>query len=184
MLISTQVISNYLKNWADLHYPSGINTTALGIMYKIQNQIAPQYLTNTCPPLTNERTQYNLRTGMNITIPPQRTTTYQNSFYPQSIKDWNSLPGEIRTATSTMNFKDKLESSLGLRTNKLYHHDSNKAAINQTRMRLGLSGLGSHRHEYKHIYNPKCQTCNARTEDLTHYFLLCPTYANPRPTFL
>jgi hypothetical protein len=37
------------------------------MMYKIQNKLVPTYLRNACPPLTRERTTYNLRTGMDIT---------------------------------------------------------------------------------------------------------------------
>jgi hypothetical protein len=51
-------------------------------------------------------------------------------------------------------------------------------------MRLGLSGLSSHRHDYNHINNPKCPTCAAKKEDPTHYFLLCPTFATHRPTLV
>jgi hypothetical protein len=64
----------------------------LNLMFKIQNNLAPKYLTDLCPKLTSERTTYDLRTGMNITQPQTKTTTYQKSFFPQSIKDWNNLP--------------------------------------------------------------------------------------------
>jgi hypothetical protein len=44
--------------------------------------------------------------------------------------------------------------------------------------------LASQRKDYNHIENPKCPTCNAKCEDPTHYFLLCPTYEAPRADFL
>jgi hypothetical protein len=152
-------------------------------MFKIQNNQSPPYLTNLCPPLTRDRTLYNLRSNMNITTPQQRTATYQNSFFPQTIKDWNNLDRASRTLPSIGSFKEFLRKSTGLNTNKLFHHDSSKAAISQTRMRLGLSGLSSHRHDYNHINNPKCLTCSAKKEDPTHYFLLCPTFATHRTIF-
>jgi hypothetical protein len=156
----------------------------LGIMYKIQTQIAPPYLRSVCPPLTRDRTSYNLRTSDNITTPHQRTSTYQQSFYPHTIKDWNNLDRNTRNSTSITNFKDKLKKSTGAVTNKLFHHNSARAAINHTRMRLGLSALSSQRHDYKHIDKPTCKTCGAKSEDPTHYFLLCPTYSAHRPTLL
>jgi hypothetical protein len=137
-----------------------------------------------CPPLTRDRTDYNLRTGLNVTVPQQRTTTYHNSFIPQTIKDWNELSNNLRQAVSLDVFKDLLKKSTGFQINKLFHHDSNKAAINLTRIRLGLSGLSSQRHDYKHIDNPKCPTCGAKSEDPLHFFLLCPTYEGPRPPLL
>jgi hypothetical protein len=89
-----------------------------------------------------------------------------------------------RNAKTIDNFKDKLKHSMGLRTNHLYHHYPSKAAVNHTRIRLGLSGLSSQRFDYKHIDNPKCPLCNAPREDPIHYFLLCPNHAEPRINFL
>jgi hypothetical protein len=153
-------------------------------MFKIQNNKAPPYLTNSCPPLTRDRTLYNLRSNMNITTPQQRTSTYQNSFFPQTIKDWNNLDRASRILPSIESFKEFLKKSTGPHTNKLFHHDQSKAAISHTRMRLGLSGLSSHRCDYNHINNSKCPTCSAKKEDPTHYFLLCPTFARHRPTLV
>jgi hypothetical protein len=156
----------------------------LNVMYKIQNGLTPPYLSNACPPLTRERTNYNLRTGMNITIPPLRTTSYQKSFLPQTITDWNNLEDNIKKLPSIDSFKDKLKKSSSPKPNPLFHHDCSKAAINHTRIRLGLSGLCSHRYNYNHIHDPKCPTCDAKCEDPTHYFLTCPTYSTQRHNFL
>ena len=156
----------------------------MSLMFKIQQGISPPYLIELCPPLTRDRTEYNLRTGMNITIPAQRTTTYHKSSFPQSINDWNNLNIQTRNSTTIENFKDKQKSTSPHKPNPLYHHNSCNAAINQTRMRLGLSALSSQRHDYNHIDDPRCRSCNAKTEDTTHYFLICPTYAIARPTLM
>jgi hypothetical protein len=156
----------------------------MNVMFKIQHNLVPPYLHNICPPLTRDRTTYDLRTGMNITVPNQRTTTYQKSFFPQSIKDWNNLNKNFRQATSIDSFKDKLKATSNQKSNPLYHHNNNNAAINQTRMRLGLSALSFQRYEYKHIDDPKCRTCNAGIEDPVHYFMTCPTYVLPRPALM
>jgi hypothetical protein len=153
-------------------------------MFKIQHNLTPQYLKGICPQLTRERTAYDLRTGMNITTPLPKTVTYQKSFLPNSINDWNNLSMDIRNLPSISSFKDHQKKTSGLKTNSLYHHDSSKAAINHTRIRLGLSALSSQRFDYNHINDPRCLTCGARNEDPTHYFMLCPTYNGPRPTFI
>jgi hypothetical protein len=153
-------------------------------MFKIQNGISPTYLSDICPPLTRDRTDYNLRTGMNITVPAQRTTSYQKSFIPQSIKEWNNLDLTLRTITSIEHFKDKQKATSAHKPNPLYHHSNNKAAINQTRMRLGLSALSSQRHDYNHIDDPKCRFCNSKIEDTIHYFLICPTFSLVRPALM
>jgi hypothetical protein len=156
----------------------------LNVMFKIQNGLSPHYLTNSCPPLTRERTNYNLRTGMNITIPPLRTTTYQKSFFPNTINDWNNLKDQTKNLPSLDTFKEHLKKESGSKPNPLYHHDSSKAAINHTRIRLGLSGLSSHRCKYNHITDPKCPTCDAKCEDISHYFFSCPTYFTQRQNFI
>jgi hypothetical protein len=110
----------------------------MNVMFKIQNGLVPPYLADTCPPLTRDRTTYHLRSGMNITTPQIRTSTYQKSFFPQTINDWNELDRATRGLKTIDTFKDKLKNSLGYKTNHLYHQYPSKAAVNQTRMRLGL----------------------------------------------
>jgi hypothetical protein len=156
----------------------------MNLMYKIQHNISPQYLKEICPQLTRERTTYDLRTGMNITTPLPKTATYQKSFVPQSINDWNNLAVDIRELPSIDSFKYYHKKTCALKTNSLYHHNSSSAAINHTRIRLGLSGLSAQRFDYNHINDPRCLTCGARNEDTIHYFLLCPTYSGPRPEFI
>jgi hypothetical protein len=152
----------------------------LVLMYKLQHNMAPHYLSDSCPLLTRERTNYDLRTGMNITQPPTKTTTYQNSFFPKTIKDWNNLNNVTRTSISISSFKEKLKKSLKLKSNPLFYLYSTRAATHQTRIRLGLSGLSSQRCDYNHIKDPRCPSCHAKLEDPQHFFLLCPTFDGPR----
>jgi hypothetical protein len=156
----------------------------LNVMFKIQNSLTPNYLKEACPPLTRDRTNYELRSALNITTPQQRTTCYQKSFYPQTIKDWNSLPRNQRLITSLDSFKELQKAKAGLKNNKLFHHNSSKAAIDLTRIRLGLSGLSAQRFDYNHIDDPRCLTCGAKSEDPQHFFLTCPTYTRARHTLL
>jgi hypothetical protein len=156
----------------------------LNIMFKLQRGLAPIYLKSRCPPLTMDRTNYNLRSGVNVTMPQVRTTTYQKSFFPQTINDWNELGRTTREVRSLSTFKEKIKLTAGYELNSLYQKSNGKAAVNQTRMRLGLSGLSSQRYDYNHIKDPKCQSCNSKTEDPVHFFLLCPTHTIHRGVFL
>jgi hypothetical protein len=155
----------------------------LNVMFKLQRGMAPPYLQNICPPLTRDRTIYNLRTGCNITMPQIKTSTYQNSYFPQSIKDWNNLAKIDKEIISINTFKEHQKKNSGYKVNHLYHLYSTKAAVNHTRIRLGLSGLASQRFDYKHIKDPKCPICNAKVESPVHYFLTCPAYAAYRDEF-
>ena len=89
-----------------------------------------------------------------------------------------------RGCPSIDSFKEYQKKNSGFKTNPLFNKYSTKESINQTRIRLGLSGLSSQRHDYNHIDSPKCLSCNARREDPTHYFLLCPTYEESWADFL
>jgi hypothetical protein len=153
-------------------------------MFKIQKGLIPQYLITACPPLTRDRTTYNLRSGWDITTFQTKTTTYQKSFFPQSVKDWNGLDRTMRSIKTLDTFKDHQKKNAGFKTTKLYHHRSNAPAINHTRIRLGLSGLASQRFDYNHIDDPRCIKCGAKREDPIHYFLTCPVFENPRREFL
>jgi hypothetical protein len=156
----------------------------MNVMFKLQHGLLPPYLIQICPPLTRDRTSYDLRSGMNITTPQMRTTTYQQSFFPKSIKEWNELDMIARGCPSIDSFKELHKKRNIYKSNPLFRKYSNKSAVNQTRIRLGLSGLSSQRHDYNHIDNPKCLTCHATCEDPPHYFLLCPTYEVARADFL
>ena len=127
---------------------------------------------------------HNLRTGSNVTMPQIRTSTYQNSFFLQSIKNWNKLSKKDRELGTICTFKEHQNKRSGFKNNHLYHLYSSRAATNHTRIRLGLSGLASQRCDYKHIEDPKCQKCNAKVEDPAHYFLACPIYAACRVEFM
>jgi hypothetical protein len=156
----------------------------LNLMYKVQNNLTPAYLSGACPPLTRDRTNYNLRSAMNISTPQLKTTSYQKSFFPQTITDWNHLDPTTRNLPSINAFKEKLKTSSSPKPNPLFHHDCSKAAINLSRIRMGLSGLNHQRYEYNHIPDPCCPTCDAPREDITHYFLTCATYSAQRRKFL
>jgi hypothetical protein len=156
----------------------------LNVMFKLQRGMAPDYLLNLCPPLTRDRTTCNLRTGSNVTMPQIKTSTYQNSYFPQTIKDWNELATKDREVGTIATFKENQKKKLGYKVNHTFHLYSSRAAVNHTRMRLGLSGLASQRFDYKHITDPKCIRCNAKVENPVHYFLNCPAYAAHRAEFL
>jgi hypothetical protein len=156
----------------------------MNMMFKIQNGLAPPYLTEMFPPLTRDRTIYNLRSGGNITTPKNKTATYQNSFYPQSIGDWNKLKLDIRNAKTIETFKEHQKKNCGYKTNTLYHQYPSKAVTNHTRLRLGLSGLSSHRCDYNHIDNSKCPLCPSQREDPIHFFLTCPAHEAHRDEFM
>jgi hypothetical protein len=156
----------------------------LGLMYKIQKDLAPEYLIQACPPLVGAVHHYNLRNIEDITTPLGRKAGYFNSFMPSSIRLWNGLDRNIRSSPSVDSFKYNLKKARSRKKNKLYPAFNGTKAVNHTRMRLGLSGLKSQRHDYNHVNNSTCDYCGARKEDPMHYFLQCRAFNLMRETLL
>ena len=63
-------------------------------------------------PLTNQISNYNTRSSGKpvFCIPRPRTLSYQHSFFPSTIRNWNNLPREIANSTSISSFKNLISS--------------------------------------------------------------------------
>ena len=152
----------------------------LSIMYKIQNGLAPNYIIDVCPQIIDDITPYQLRNRANLRGIATRTSSFMKSFYPQTIKDWNTTDLAIRSQPSVSSFKQKLKEIAGYKSYKLFSYGDRHGRINQTRIRLGLSGLNYHRWRVNFIENPSCLKCNHVLEDPIHYFFDCPCYTTQR----
>ena len=77
----------------------------LTLFYKITNYMTPQYLADIVPPTVGDRQIYNLRSRDNITQIHAQKQRYTKSFFPATIREWNSLPMEIRNSPTLCTFK-------------------------------------------------------------------------------
>jgi hypothetical protein len=152
----------------------------LCLMYKMQRNLAPPYLTLICPPLVGEISNYPLRNATNIAAPMGRKSGYFNSFMPSAIRAWNGLDRNIRSRKSIDSFKYHLKKKRGRHKNKLYPRFNGSWAVQHTRMRLGLSGLMVQRHDYNHVPRSTCEYCGARKDDTMHFFLQCQVFDQMR----
>jgi hypothetical protein len=156
----------------------------LCLMYKIQSNLAPTYLIDSCPPLVGEVCHYNLRNSNDISLPMGKKTGYVGSFMPSAIRAWNALEPTIKNRNSLDSFKYNLKKAKSKKKTKLYSNFNGSRAINHTRMRMGLSGLKAQRHSYNHVTHPTCDYCGAKKEDAMHYFFQCNTFNNARVPLL
>ena len=60
-------------------------------MHKIVNGEAPSYLIDLLPNRTDNAVAYNLRNKNDFKIPFSRLCSYENSYYPSTLKFWNEL---------------------------------------------------------------------------------------------
>ena len=75
------------------------------IMYKMQNNLVPQYLSILVS--RPRQTHYLLRDNNRIPTIFAKTNIYMNSFLPRTISNWNALPQQTKLATSPESFKHK-----------------------------------------------------------------------------
>ena len=57
------------------------------LLYKIINNLAPNYLMQLLPPRVQQFSRYPLRNSEDFAIPVTRTATYYNSFLPTALRD-------------------------------------------------------------------------------------------------
>ena len=82
------------------------------LFYKILHGLAPNYLANLVPPLVQEISSDNLRNSDHIQNFQANTNLFGNSFFPSTIRAWNSLPDDIKQAPSVVSFKYRLNRNL------------------------------------------------------------------------
>ena len=149
----------------------------LNLFYKMVNGLSPPYLSSLLPLPVNRVSSYNLRNSNDIQTIPARTNLYYNSFLPSAIREWNSLPLDIRNSDSLYSFKRNLNNQHRF-VPKYYFSGNQKLQILHTRLRTGCSSL-NHDLFVKNITDtPLCQC--GETETSQHYFLSCRLYQNQR----
>ena len=110
-------------------------------MQNSQEYLAPRYLTELFPKLSNKRTNFRLRSRENFTqlrtVEPLR---FKSLFFPSAIIGWNSLDLDVRNSVSLPTFKAKTRSILFLHTyNGLYDCSfARRASVDHIRLRLGF----------------------------------------------
>ena len=97
----------------------------LFLLYKIINNLAPNYLMQLLPPRLQQFSRYPLRNSEDFAIPVTRTATYYNSFLPTALRDWNVLSPDTRNAPTLNSFKYTLRNNQVL-VSKYFDHELRK----------------------------------------------------------
>ena len=152
------------------------------IMYKVLHGNAPEYLLSLCPPSRSSSVTYNLRNNNDILPFYCKYSVFRNSFYPATVKLWNELGDNLKNSQTVTSFKKELKNIMLTNRNVYFSMFDGRAAVNLTRIRLGLSGLNGHRSLYRFIDYSYCPKCNYVIENSEHFLLFCPSYAAYRET--
>jgi hypothetical protein len=76
----------------------------LFLFYKIVNGQVPDYLKELVPPAVADINDYNLRNRLNMSQPSCRLSTYQQTYFPSTIKLWNTLDLNLRQLPTLPSF--------------------------------------------------------------------------------
>ena len=140
----------------------------------------PDYLTLTLTQTRGAVTQRRLRNTDTMTLPPNRTTSFQRSFIPDTTRLWNRLPQFIRASSSPATFKKTLTKHTGVTAPPTYYSIGNKTGNTlHTQLRTGTLPLNAFLFQTQKTEAPHCP-CGFRQEDTTHFILHCPLYERLR----
>ena len=152
------------------------------LFYKIVNGLTPSYLTELLPSQHQDTHTYPTRSRSNFMHLHSRTNLYRNSFFPQTVRDWNNLPEYIRSIPSLSSFKSYLFKD---KSEPPYYNIGNrKSQIHHARLRMNCSPLKSTLFQKNLVESPFC-SCNSNIVETTKHFLLdCPKYSSIRNSTL
>ena len=78
----------------------------------MSNQLIPGHLPSLIPQQVNAFSNHNLRNSNDINTIKSNTSLYHNSFVPSTLRQWNSLPTELRQLKTLSSFKTSFKNDL------------------------------------------------------------------------
>ena len=178
MTTMTMKFTSKEKLFLDLgweNYKTRIDYLSLCLFHKIHTYETRPQIRQCMPPLNqnfsitrSQRFYNNYQT---------RDTEFNNSFFPKTLKTWNSLPVYLRNL-DIQEFKQELSVLMKPRKNRLYNVGSKFGNSIHTQIRLNCSQLNSHLYSFGLSVTPNC-LCQAQ-ETTKHFLLECFLYSNER----
>ena len=144
----------------------------LVLLFKIQNDLTPQYLNQSLPPLQSGSLRYS-------NAPKYReifcnTTRYMNSFFPDAVRSWNSVGVDFSSTLSIAVFKKNLTNLIRPKPRPTFGISDCSGVRFIFQLRLGLSPLKFHkkRHNFLDTLEDLCD-CGSACEDTAHFLFSC-----------
>ena len=169
--------------WTSIRF-KGEQHHRLILFYKIVNNLAPSYLKDVLPRRVNIRTDYNLRNSQDIDVPFCRLNRYLYSFFPSTIRAWNTLDDAKRTSPSVAAFKSSFRGNTDLSVPSWYYQGTRVWSVHHTRLRMNCSKLNYDLSMKMFVIPSAACSCGNPKEDAHHFFYICSNYDHIRPTFL
>ena len=125
------------------------------------------------PPRVGNETPYSLRNADNYQQVHANFRLYFDSFLPSTIREWNNLPADVKSAQTLTSFKYKFKRNTP-KIPKYYFFGDRGNQILHTRLRTECSTLQFHLYRSNLIPEPYC-TCGA-VENTSHFLFKCPKF--------
>ena len=133
--------------------------------------------------IPHESHSYNTHNSEDIPTYHCRTDSFNNSFFPWTIREWNKLDLGIRKSTYSV-FRQYLLKVIWPQPSVHFNVYNFTGLRLLARLRLGLSHLNEHRFNHnQNCINPLC-ICSLEVESISHFFLHCLHYNDIRETLL
>ena len=149
------------------------------LMYKIVNNLTPNYLQNLIPNIPIPETPVNYNTRRHFDLPHfrARTEIFDKSFFPSATRLWNLLPLDTRNSPTLSQFKSKLtrKPCTLVKHQSLLNLGKRYLAILHARLRMGRSQLNDHLYKIGIKDSPLC-SCGQGVDDVWHYIFMCPLF--------
>ena len=129
------------------------------MLYKIMHNLVPPALKTLLPSKTHDRTNYRLRDTEKFTLIKVNSKLAYDSFYPASIRRWNSLTPEIANVSTVEELKNKLNEDTPSPRKWLYEGER-RAQILHCRLRVRNADLNENLHNRNLKPSPECQCGN------------------------
>ena len=151
----------------------------LTYLYKIKNNMAPDYLTTNLPQFQGRSLRNNQLSNFKEIL--CSTSRYQNSFFPDAIKLWNNIGVDFNSTQSLELFKANIIKLIRPPSKPLYGiHDPLDVKL-LFRLRFHLSDLRYHkwRHNFTDVLDDMC-FCLSASENTSHFLFHCRLHDIPR----
>ena len=105
------------------------------------------------------------------------TSNLKLSFFPSTIRDWNSLEDDIKYSNSKLIFKNRLINKIRPKKRTYYGLSENDKVKYLTILRMDLSPLRAHKflNNFNDTSDEYCIACGT-LEDTKHFLLHCDSY--------
>ena len=147
------------------------------LLFKMFHGKVPNYLLNLLQTQLLSNESHNTRSTNSIREIYARTKLYYDSFLPNTIRLWNTIPSNVQNNPSIRSFKKYLNKNK-ITVPEYYHIGSRIGQILHSQLRLECSTVNLYMFNNNLCPSPFC-SCGS-VENTDHYLLHCPKYATIR----